>query len=261
MTKTVTAAWMMRLVEAGTVSLDDPLSRWVPEVPNAKKITLEQLARHTSGIPGDLDSDLFDSKPDAEIQKYKDSPKLASKPGTSFSYSRIGYILLGLALERASSQTWTDAVSEMARSAGATVSFDDAGFPDREVTDPDHHGYRGGLWASGGLVSSSKDAVKLLQWIFTKGLSPASVDAMTRFSPDPERWYYGLGLVPLCPCERQGDVLSADRFGLDSATGSFAVDRNGAVVLIRANAWFYDEQPVTAFYDLQSRMLDLTRPG
>lgn len=255
MTKTVTVAWLMRLVESGAVTLDDPLAKWVPEVPNARIITLEQLARHTSGIPGDLDSHIFDSNPVKDIARYKESGKLRARPGESFSYSRIGYLLLGLALERASGLTWTAAVSDMAQQAHARIGFDEDLFPNDSVTDPDGHGYRGDLWSSGGLVSEPIEAVRLLQWIFTKGLAPSSVDAMTRFSADPDHWYYGLGLMPLCPCDEANGYISAQRFGLDSATGSFAVDRSGTVVLVRPSNWFRGREPVSEFYELERQLL------
>lgn len=257
MTKTVTAAWMMRLIEAGVVNLDDRLSEWVPEAPHAGEITLEELARHTSGIPSSLDGSFLDETPAAGIEKYYRAGNLEFRPGDGFNYSRIGYYLLALALERASSTTWVDAVRDMGNTAGVTVRFDEDQTPFDHVTDPDGHGYRGGLWSSGGLITSMSDSVKLLQWIFTRGLTPASVEAMTRFSADSEHWYYGLALMPTCPCQKSDGYIHADRFGLDAATGLYSVDgATGAVVMLRPDIWWADEEPVTEFYDLTNWLLD-----
>src|SRR5207253_496652 len=65
-TKTYTATVMMKLVEEGVLSLDDPLSRWVPGFPHAEGVTIEQLLDHTSGLaamaPSDIDA-ILDEDP------------------------------------------------------------------------------------------------------------------------------------------------------------------------------------------------------
>ena len=50
-TKTFTSALILRYVDQGLVKLDDRLARWLPEWPNARKITIRMLLNHTSGIP------------------------------------------------------------------------------------------------------------------------------------------------------------------------------------------------------------------
>lgn len=262
MTKTVTSAWMLRLVEQGVVHLDDPLSNWVPEMPRADEITLEHLARHLSGVPSETDANFFEANPRRDLGRLMRTGTLADDPGASFAYSRNGYFLLGLALERASGTTWRGAVEEMAAGAGVEVHFDEEFEAADEPTDPDEHGYRGGLWSSGALLTSPGAGTALLHWLFTQGLRSESVDAMSSFSADAERWYYGLGLTPLCPCRQDGDRLSADRFGIDSATGTFAVDRpSGAAVMLRPDAWWEDSSPVPEFFDLESMLLDSISVG
>ena len=256
MTKAMTTTWMMRLAETGVLSPKDRLDRWVPEAPNAKLITLDQLARHSSGIPSSVDLPILEANPKADLDRYRRSPRLAFTPGSGFNYSRTGYHLLTLALERASGTTWTEAMRSLADTAGATISFDEDHYPHDEVTDPDRHGYRGSLWGSGGIVSSTAEAAKLIRWVFTEGLAPSSVDQMTRFSSDPDRWFYGLGLVPTCPCTQNGDYIESSRFGLDSATGSFAVDRTGTVVVLRPSNWFRGPEPIREFLTLEGQLLD-----
>lgn len=256
MTKTVTAAWLLRLVDQGVVELDDPLSTWVPDTPRAEDMTLRQLADHTAGIPEDLDGDLFDAHPADELDAFRQRGELAYEPGEGYGYSRIGYYLLALALERASGESWQRAVSAMADEAGVELRFDDEGRTS-EVSDPDRHGYRGGLWSAGGLLSTLPDGATFLRWLFTDGLSQDAVAEMTAFPADADRNYYGLGLVPLCPCEVVGDRVRAERTGLDTASGTFAVDPpTGAAVMVRPQEWWGTSGPRTEFYDLQQRLLD-----
>ncbi len=255
MTKAVTTAWLVRLVDEGAVALDDPLGRWVPEVPRADDMTLEQLARHTAGIPEDLSRHIFLANPAEEIQEFVDRGELADEPGEGYGYSRVGYYLLALALERASGVPYMDAVRAMAEQAGVGIRSDED--PSGPVTDPDGHGYRGGAWSSGGLVSELDDAARLLQWLFAEGVDDDGLELMTSFSSDPEQSYYGLGLLPLCPCETEGDLLRSERFGLDTVPGLFGVDAASlATVVIRPDSWWTDDGPVEEFYDLQQRLLD-----
>lgn len=257
MTKAATAVWFLRAVEEGKVHLDDHLGRWVPEAPNAERITLEQLARHTSGIPGELDGDFLTTAPDVAMEKYRRNSSLAFDPGQGFDYSRTGYFLLALALERSTGVTWRSAMEDLARAAGVTLGFDEDTTPFDRVTDPDAHGYHGGLWASGGITSSLGDGARFFHWAFTEGLDPGSLDQMSDFSADPERWFYGIGLMPLCPCETHGEHLSSKRYGLDAATGFMVHDEaSGATVMVAPDMWFDDDGPVEEFYDLQAALLD-----
>jgi CubicO group peptidase (beta-lactamase class C family) len=50
-TKTFVAALVLKLAEDGMLALDDRLSRWVPELPGSRRITLRQLLNHTAGRP------------------------------------------------------------------------------------------------------------------------------------------------------------------------------------------------------------------
>jgi hypothetical protein len=257
MTKAVTAAWFVMLVDDGVVALDDPLSRWVPETPRSDDMTLEQLARHIAGVPEDLSRHIFEADPRDEIDDFIERAELGYEPGEGYGYSRVGYYLLALALERASGVPYTDAVDDMAERAGVELQWDDAASTG-PITDPDGHGYRGGAWSSGGITSSLDQGARFLHWLFSAGLSESALDMMARFSSDPDRIYYGLGLIPLCPpCERDAEWITAERVGLDTATGLFGVDRaTGTVVMIQTDSWWAPEAPEQAFYDLQHRLLD-----
>jgi D-alanyl-D-alanine carboxypeptidase len=66
-TKTFTAALILRLAEQGRLTIDDPLARWLPDYPNAAHITLRMLLTHTSGL-----ADFFQNpKLDTALNKAK----------------------------------------------------------------------------------------------------------------------------------------------------------------------------------------------
>jgi peptidoglycan/LPS O-acetylase OafA/YrhL len=261
MSKVVTTAWLVQLVEEGVVDLDDPLSDHVPETPRSEDMTLRQLATHTAGIPSELDGSLFDANPAQEIRRFSEWGRLAYEPGEGYGYSRVGYYLLALALERASGVTWESAVKKMAAQAGFGISLDDD-WSEAAISDPDGHGYRGGLWSAGGLISEVPDGAGFLRWLFTDGLSPEAERMMTQFPNDPDRHYYGLALIPVCPCQVSGARIESERYGLDTASGMFVVDgRSGASVMVRPEGWWDEEGPLQEFYDLQQRLLDSVAGG
>jgi CubicO group peptidase (beta-lactamase class C family) len=100
-TKTFTAAAILRLASQGKVALDDPLSRRLPGVPPDKRdITLDQLLSHRGGLL--LDADLPDEASRDEVVRRILAQPLGSAPGERFSYSNIGFDLLAAVVERAS---------------------------------------------------------------------------------------------------------------------------------------------------------------
>jgi CubicO group peptidase (beta-lactamase class C family) len=113
-TKQFTAASILQLVEAGKVSIDDPISKYYPDAPTAwEKVTIYHLLTHTSGIPS------YTSLPDffptaksrtrmtpAEIVKLTQDKPLEFAPGEKMLYDNTGYILLGIVIEKASGQPY-----------------------------------------------------------------------------------------------------------------------------------------------------------
>lgn len=105
-TKTFTAAAILKLVEDGKISLDDSVTKWLPEVPAAwSGVTVRQCLSHTSGLP-DIVLDpctlalVADTREEA-IKKLAAMPA-PNKPGETWSYNQTGYVLLGMILEKVS---------------------------------------------------------------------------------------------------------------------------------------------------------------
>jgi CubicO group peptidase (beta-lactamase class C family) len=92
------------MVKRGIVNLDDPIEKYLPSnvtVPsyNGLKITLEDLATHTSGLP-DLPRAMDDNRtyPTQQAYNFISNSSLVSEPGTRVNYSNLGVGLLGHAL-------------------------------------------------------------------------------------------------------------------------------------------------------------------
>ncbi|WP_406280403.1 serine hydrolase domain-containing protein [Embleya sp. NBC_00896] len=100
---------LLRLVDEGRVGLDDPVARWLPELPNADHITLRMLANSSSGLTDYVTNADFLAALTAAPFKHWTPEELIGvslskpvwyEPGTNWSYSHANFVLLGAALER-----------------------------------------------------------------------------------------------------------------------------------------------------------------
>jgi D-alanyl-D-alanine carboxypeptidase len=117
-TKQFTAAAIVMLADRGQLLLDDPLSKFLPEFPGARKVTLRHLLSHTSGVadaapPADEVERIGRLMDDASINEQirriaASDPLFEFEPGTAWHYSNAGYILLGAVVERASGDSFED---------------------------------------------------------------------------------------------------------------------------------------------------------
>lgn len=92
-TKTFTAALVLKLCEEGQLSLDDPLAKWFPRVDQAARISLRHLLNHTAGIPDY-----------GAIPEYHQSVR--SSPSTPWSFERFGAETFGKGLLFAPGEGW-----------------------------------------------------------------------------------------------------------------------------------------------------------
>jgi len=117
--KIFTNTMLMQLRDAGMVSLDDPIARYIPEVDKQSndlgRLTLRQLASHTSGLPMEAPLDYIKSTHFPSIDTVLASlsdVQLVAPPMKEFKYSNLGFALLGHALERAAGQSYKEYVTE-----------------------------------------------------------------------------------------------------------------------------------------------------
>lgn len=111
-TKTMTAAAVVRLADMGKLSLDDPISKHLPGVPaNCRAITIRHLLQHTSGIPGTNSEGGGDDLRAVLPVFLKGGPR--HKPGTHFEYWNQGYALLSEIIARAAGEPYTSAMRRL----------------------------------------------------------------------------------------------------------------------------------------------------
>ena len=117
-TKQFTSAIILQLREKNKLSLQDKLSKYIPDYPNGDQITIENLLTHTSGVynyTNDADFMRKESiKPirrDSLIALFKNKP-LDFKPGEKFNYSNSGYILLGYIIEKLTGKSYFQVIRE-----------------------------------------------------------------------------------------------------------------------------------------------------
>lgn len=147
-TKTFTATLVLQLVDDGKISLDDKLEKYVPEFPNGERITIRELLTHTSGIPewaedDELREEVF-SHPgegwtvEKMIQLVGEQP-LLFEPGTDYSYSNVGYFLLGRVIEKV---TGSSVESEIAERIAGPLGLENTFLPGGPEFEGDTvHGY------------------------------------------------------------------------------------------------------------------------
>jgi CubicO group peptidase (beta-lactamase class C family) len=108
--KQFTATAIMMLVERGKVGLDDPLSKYFPRAPSWwKQVTIRELLSHTAGF-GDYPQN-FDFRKDYtedDLLRIVAAIPAAYTPGTSWAYSNLGFLTLGILIHRVTGQFYGD---------------------------------------------------------------------------------------------------------------------------------------------------------
>jgi CubicO group peptidase (beta-lactamase class C family) len=140
-TKQFTAASILLLAERGRLSVDDEVTKYLPDYPtHGQRITIRHLLTHTSGIKGYTEMSEFGdlmklTKPRETLVTLFGEKPLDFVPGAALVYNNSAYFLLGLIIEKLSGQTYADFVK--------SNLFDKAGMPGSyycsESAVPHHH--------------------------------------------------------------------------------------------------------------------------
>ena len=139
---------LLELVDQGKLSLDDPVSKWFPDLPSADQVTLDMLGSSTSGYADFVTTQEFNDKfesdpfqfwtPDEVLAIAMKQP-MTFAPGTSWGFSDTNFVLLGNILEKATGTPYGDLVQKLV--------FDKAGLKNTTYTtsaaipDPTLHAY------------------------------------------------------------------------------------------------------------------------
>jgi D-alanyl-D-alanine carboxypeptidase len=128
--KQFTTAAVLLLQQEDKLSIDDPVSRWYPELTRAREVTLRNLLSHTSGYedyaPQDYTIPAWTHPSSAEriVHEWATKP-LDFDPGTQYQYSNTNFNLLGLIVEKASGQPfWTFLKSRVLDPVGLSQVID-----------------------------------------------------------------------------------------------------------------------------------------
>ena len=218
-TKQFTAAAIMKLVDRGQVSLDDPLTKYLPDYPGpGGAATVRQLLNHTSGIVPYTQIPEWAALADSGagittqglIDLFKNKP-LQFQPGERYNYNNSGYVLLGAILEKVTGKSWDQAVIDLATGpAGlksimggtheAKVKGMASGYTEEDgkiVPAPVLHMSQ--PHAAGALIGTADDLARWGNALHSgKIVSVASYRAMTAAGKltNGESIQYGFGLVP-----------------------------------------------------------------
>lgn len=116
LTKQFTAAGVMLLVEEGKIGLDDPVGRYLGEIPPAwDKLTVRHLLTQTSGLPDFVNESLVDLRVDQTEEQLLAAiagRPLKFAPGEAWAYSNSNYHLLAMVIRRATGRWYGDFLAE-----------------------------------------------------------------------------------------------------------------------------------------------------
>ncbi len=105
-TKTFTATVILQLVDEGKLRLDDPVAKYLPQVPNGANITIRELLNMTSGLFNYSNDRGFNQTDPSKVWDPKDLVTIAFRhqpyfaPGQGLHYTNTNYILLGMLIEQ-----------------------------------------------------------------------------------------------------------------------------------------------------------------
>jgi len=230
-TKMFTAAMILQLVEEGKLKLTDTLDKFLPQVPNARKITILQILSHRSGIPnvrreqnaqGNVNTTPM-TKDEHLALIVKATPDF--EPDTKFLYSNSGYFILGLIIEKVTGKSYAEALQEkIATKIGLKDTYTATGNIDVNKNESlTYFIIPGGDWkqvpethpsilfSAGAIVSTPNDLAKFIQALFNgKIVSKESLDQMKTMR-DGE----GLGMVTFAFAGKTfyGHTGGADNYG------------------------------------------------
>ncbi len=277
-TKMFTATLLLQLAEEGKLGLDDPLENYVPEVKSlpgysrSTRMTLRQLASHTSGLnrepelagaslgpPDEWENKVLACIPTASFN---------SGPGERFLYSNMGFALLGLALERAAGIPYIQLVQQHIftplhmdnsfftvpadkrdRLAQGIDNKKEGGANTRlPLEQVDGMGYRvpnGGIWSTPADLAKFVIALNSGQLI-----KPASIKQMLRVPPGGKNYGLGMMIMP----DRMMTTIGHN--GSDPGyTSQLCMDPNsGDAVILMRNYNFEETNLEDAARDLLQRL-------
>ena len=260
-----TTAMAMVLYERGILDLDMPVTSAVPEFGGEDErrtdVTLRMLLAHSSGLPA-YDKLFLRAKLREELLRASFEAPLEAEPGSRALYSDIGFIVLGVALERLADES-LDAFCKReifgplgmshttfnpapAWRAEIPPTVDDRAFRNRiiqgEVND-ENASVMGGIAGHAGLFASAYDVALFAQAMLNGGspiLRPETVALFTRREQSPPQTSRALGWDTPSHPSQSGKFFSSSSFGHLGYTGSslwIDPERQLSITLLTNRTW------------------------
>jgi len=252
-TKQFTAAAILRLAERGALSVDDRIEKFVPEFdPRGRTITLRHLMQHRSGLPRDWYKTgepfpfdrYFSVIPRQAVIAGINAQPFDFAPGSNWSYSNAGYMLLGYAIESITGTEYAEFFhSEFALPLGLIDTGVCGTF---NLPRPDGYGLFGGnavrlpavhpsgLVSSGSLCSTASDLTRWAHLLATGHVMlPASYARMTTPASPFVAYGFGVGLNDIL-----GQPAVSHNGGIDGYLSYlFYFPQRDIAVAVITNAW------------------------
>lgn len=242
-TKMFTAVMIFQLIEEGKLRLDQKLNTYFPTLPNADKITIQNMLYHRSG--------LHDYTQDTDFREWMDKPKSHDElieiikdkgsdfqPGTMASYSNSNYLLLGYIIEKICKMSYAEVLKKritdklnlkntylgkslnIRDNEGASFKYSNEHWTKEKETDLSIHG------GAGSIISTPTDMAKFIDGLFANKLvNKSSLNKMKSIVDG-----YGMGLFP----NRYGDKPG---FG-----------HNGRIEEFYSAVWYFPGQDLSFAY-------------
>jgi CubicO group peptidase (beta-lactamase class C family) len=248
-TKTFTAVMVMKTVEAGRLSLDQTLDRWFPTIRNAGHITVRHLLSHRSGIHNFTDAPSYlkwntQARTRQQLLDTLSAQPSDFEPGSKFSYSNSGFVLLTFLLEDVWGRPYGDLLKKMIlKPARLKETRYGVGM---SASENEARSYRKlfGKWVrqsetdpsiplgAGAIVSTPSDIARFGQRLFSGRLvSQASLDQMTTMQGT-----VGLGLFRIPFYDRQAYGHGGNIDAFQSTFGFFPKDGVSFSLISNASA-------------------------
>lgn len=264
-TKMFTSVMILQLVEEGKLKLTDKLDQFFPQIPNASKITIEQILSHRSGIPNvkpDREHTLSITKDEMLNLIINATP--AFEPDTKHSYSNSGYFILGLILEKITSQSYGESLEQRITSKiGLMDTYTATGNIEVDKNESLTYFYIGNEWkqmpethpsilfGAGSIVSTPNDMAKFIQALFE--LKLISQESLERAKTMRDGDGFGMETFLLADKTFYGHTGGGDNYGAwlayqpeEKLTIAYASNAKGYAVadIIRTVVDIYYDKPV-----------------
>ena len=271
-TKPFTATAILLLMERGLIDPKDSITKYFKEVPDDKQgITLHQLLTHSAGLSGAIGDDYEIIRAEDFQKQVWDTPLLFA-PGQGYSYSNVGYSLLGMIIEKVSGENYSDFLEKNIFNPARMIT---AGYNN---TNADYLKLAHGYYQDGGDWGTAKDK----KW---DGNEPSwnlkANGGILMSASDMYQWYLALRnsivLKPetlklqITPHVKEGEMDSYYGYGYAVSQDGEVVEHNGGNRVFKADFRWYPKSDLflisvsndanVRLFMMNDQIIDILRTG